>query len=534
MQSTSKQLLSLALLVTGIISSACGIGEAEPQAPATGHPLPVVEGTITLGRRLDNPYTVENMTRAYKNLRGQEPSGQRSVAVNVRPTHLYVRLLPSTWEAYETLKADTTLKLYETPLDYEITSHGWRYHDPSIPAHLPTWQYTAVPATYAFHPGIRHEVLADLYIPEQDPALAGASAAAGQRASNDEFVNALLNEAMRLTGNLEDVAEPTRSAARYNPSGTVRVFDTRLQRLIPLEGVKVRARRWFNIEEVLTDANGNFFIGERFDRPVNYALFYERADFDIRSGTFGQAWLDGPKQSGPWNVDLWDGTQRFYATILRAAVDYYYGPRLNLASPPQKTTWRSALKIAAYDSSSDTNGQTHPWSRPLGLFSSIDLYNPNNPSDSIYGTTIHELAHYSHWGIDNNAYNFCELKVCESWARGVQWALTNQEYALLGAQGYDHFSGWQHLNTSDSSSVDHMRKGYTPVVIDLMDTVNQRSQNAGNPHFADDRVSGFTLLEIERTLAGTRGMNEWKEKLKTLGRVPPQDLDALFDFYRDI
>jgi hypothetical protein len=112
--------------------------------------------------------------------------------------------------------------------------------------------------------------------------------------------------------------------------------------------------------------------------------------------------------------------------------------------------------------------------------------------------------------------------------------MTNQEYAALGAPGYNHFDGWQYLNIANPSSLEHMRIGYTPVAIDLVDSRNQRAENWGNTAFADDRVSGFTLQEVESTLAGTRSLDDWKGKLKAFNRVPAQDLDILFDFYRDL
>ncbi|MBO9699805.1 MAG: hypothetical protein J7604_06310 [Sporocytophaga sp.] len=116
------------------------------------------------------------------------------------------------------------------------------------------------------------------------------------RINGKEFVDALVDEAMIHTNNYDDTLQ-TNSANRsaFNPNGTVRVYDTRLGRMIPLQGVRMRARRWFDVNEAVTDQNG-WYKTAGFKRPANYSLVFETGNFDIQSGTFGQAMIDGPKQ----------------------------------------------------------------------------------------------------------------------------------------------------------------------------------------------------------------------------------------------
>lgn len=248
----------------------------------------------------------------------------------MRVTHLYVRFLPKDWSEYDQLQNDTTLKLYDIPLDHEVALHGNTYHDPSIPEDKPTWQYTAVKADFEF-PSIEYQVLEQLYLPEQDSTL-NQNSNSGRVSSS--FVDQLVDQAMILTKNYADVAQPVSNskAARWTPQGTVRVFDTRLNRLIPLVGVRMRARRWFDIRETFTNDNGYYQLAS-FERPANYALFFETNKFDIRGGLVGQAWIDGPKQSSPWNVDIWDGVNRFEAHVFRAAHRYFHGDVEGLTRP---------------------------------------------------------------------------------------------------------------------------------------------------------------------------------------------------------
>ncbi|MBC7450396.1 MAG: hypothetical protein H7259_02795, partial [Cytophagales bacterium] len=194
---------------------------------------------------------------------------------------------------------------------------------------------------------------------------------------------------------------------------------------------------------------------------------------------------------------------------------------------------RPKLKIAAYDKDrDDINGKTHPGTRTFGIFSVIDIYNPSRISDEIYSTTVHELGHAAHWWQNNNAYNNCEDKVAESWARVVKWTFTNREYKYIPA--YNFSNGWQYLNTGNVSYIDHMKNGYTPVAIDLIDQFNQRENNGGNLNFPPDRVSGYNIQEIWNALNGAKNLDDWKNNLKHLNKPNPEYLDELFDYYKNI
>ncbi len=96
------------------------------------------EGLMSLGNQLEDPYALKNMKKAYSNLKAANPS---LPDVNIQPTHLYMRFLPSTEEELSLLKSDTSLVLYDYPLNFEITTLGTYYHDPSLPETAITWQY---------------------------------------------------------------------------------------------------------------------------------------------------------------------------------------------------------------------------------------------------------------------------------------------------------------------------------------------------------------------------------------------------------
>jgi hypothetical protein len=130
------------------------------------------EGSIVLGKKLDNPFSVKNMQLAYENLRTKSDVGRIKDELDIHTTHLYVRFLPENYAMYDTLTSDSTIYFVDHPIDYEIEQAGDFYHDPAIPDTLPTYQYTAIPADYVAPEGIPFEVLEELYLPREDTTLA--------------------------------------------------------------------------------------------------------------------------------------------------------------------------------------------------------------------------------------------------------------------------------------------------------------------------------------------------------------------------
>jgi hypothetical protein len=57
-------------------------------------------GTIVLGKQLENPYDLEVMQKAYDNLVGQNPNG-RVVGEKLVETHLYIKFLPDNEKEYQ-------------------------------------------------------------------------------------------------------------------------------------------------------------------------------------------------------------------------------------------------------------------------------------------------------------------------------------------------------------------------------------------------------------------------------------------------
>lgn len=477
-----------------------------------------MQGMTKLGKQLENPYSVSNMKKALESLKlsnsNRRISGEN---VEITRTHLYIRFKPKNEEELAILKSDSTLVLYDYPLDYEIEETGSFYHDPEVPINQPTYQYCAVKVNQILPQGVDYELLAELFIPDEDSDETNISV---RSASNDwtgALADTLVNEALRITGNLHEEDENNTSVRRrrkWRPAGTIRVWDDNLSNWVGVEGVEVRARRWFTTHRGIANSSGYYSCNGRFRRNANYSIVWERHNFEIRKSWLGRAKYGGPKKRGNWDLNIKGGGQEFYATIFRAAHHYYYKNIKGLRRPPQNRFWKTQLKIRAYNkSNNDTNGSHCASCRFLGIGSPVKIYNPQRDSEDIYGTVIHELAHASHWSMDRYSYRNCSAIVAESWARGVQWELTRMVY-----------TGYRGGRTIPPS--------YTQVVVDMIDP-NYSSENANlNNGLWNDNVTGYTIRQLEDALKGQRNWNDWKDNIENkYNNGTKNNLEALFNHW---
>ncbi|MGM0532822.1 MAG: hypothetical protein ACQER7_15855, partial [Bacteroidota bacterium] len=352
--------------------------------------------------------------------------------------------------------------------------------------------------------------------------------------SNDELKNAetlsgfyenLEDEALRITNNLGDDEDQEGELkglfsrkSKWRPAGRIRVWDDISSDYVPVQGVKVRARRWFTTHKGKTKSNGRFSCDGRFRRKANYSIKWETYQYSIRSGTIGQAKLGGPKKRGNWNKDIKGGKSEFYATIFRAARHYYYGNIDGLRRPPKNSFWKPQLKIAAINKSKNVNGTHAAWRRVFGLLNWIKIWNPDQDSDDIYATVIHELAHAAHWNMAHSDFNNTDLIVKESWARGVQRQLTRMVYSRY--------------------SPSYSRLDYTGIVQDMIDgnkttrSFRHSTYNSYGYKTYNDRVSGYTIKQIENALKGQRNWNGWRNNIKNRYSNETEDnLDAAFTYW---
>lgn len=470
--------LVLALICVGmVVFNSCEKAEVDSDINQNSDAIfsEQTNGMIELGSMLENPYSVENMTVAYNLLKSSSTTENK-----VKTTHYYVRFLPLDYQELEDLEKDTTLILFDYPLDRKIKKGGSYYHDPDISIDKVTWQYTVVPVDYKFIK-VEYEILAELYLNENTQKKLKSSH------SDDVSYEEIEIQSLKLTGNYSANSD-LRLKSAFTPSGRITVMDHVVGGKIGVPYAKIRLKNWFKIREVYTNYNGYFSTETTFNN-VDYSIKWETSDYDIRSGIFGQAYTIGPNEStSAWNSDsdvsgdLGDSNIDYgFATVHRAADRYFNGSIGGLNRP----FFSSKLKFSVYDK----HGTGVNWGNWdfTGILPDIKIWCKKNTSwknsNTIFSTTIHEIAHATHIKLlyaSELQLAFVDKIIRESWADAVEWYITQREYFSRGITNYDvpgsdkwedHKQGWGKYSNKD----------YTPLFIDLIDDYNQSVQKySGN------------------------------------------------------
>jgi len=433
------------------------------------------------------------------------------------------------------------------PLDYELEEGvGGAYLDPTLPIDQITWQYTVVPVDYQFR-DIQYEKLADLFLQDEDDEKNARKSALGTN-----LWYALEDEALRITGNEDDIvneeASTLRRGRKWYPSGTIRYEDNtpRTSRIVPLQGAKIIVKRWFRWRSAITDANGYFRVGKFRSRKVKCAIKWERQSWDIRSGSYGQAWysFESLSRDRNWNKIIRNSsTPRnwLYASVHRGAMEYFYNhDAYGIRKPYDKNFF---LKRRLHLGAKYKRGRAHYfdfntlwWSSPIAIYSE-SKHGTVYDSRQLFATTVHELAHVSHWELGYSTGQFVidaladDPFLPESWATGVEYTITNRVYPA-SIVGNNFFPFDNNLQNQTLSHIQTSSKGYTPIVIDMIDNDNQSLRVPGAPN---DRVSGYTLGQLEGALPSALGSWwRWRTRIRERYNNPTENaaLDYLFREYR--
>lgn len=472
---------------------------------------------------LENPYSVKNMIKAYAELVTDGDLARAEAISGIRTSHLYVEFNVNQ-EKLDLLKADSTLVLYPYRLDIAISDkEDSRNNSESDFSDQPLTFFASIPVDYQL-PITEYKVLEELYIPDEEKVdQNGRDIISLVPKPNGVSVDDLVDKSLELTGNSENTGGSVMARSnKWRPGGRITMQDTELG-TVGVEGLKIQARRWFTTHTGFVDQNGYYQCDGTYKNPANYSFNFERYEFEIRGSISG---VDGPKMEGNWNQHYQRNTkQNYHSNIFRAAFHYAYKNILNLRRPPQNGFWRTQLKIQANyfnDPDGTSNGNHNPARRFLGMGSAIHMYAPTRPSSGLYGTTIHEMAHASHWNMDKNNYNNGDKIVVESWARGVQWALTRMVYS----------------NYNLTSQ--YIRGSYTGVVQDLIDPAklvqNGLYQADGNLEYINasynDQVANYNVRQVEDALNGNRTWIGWRNKMFNSYNNPTKNnINATFTFW---
>jgi hypothetical protein len=469
-------------------------------------------------RKLENPYSVSNMKKAYSAL---QQEGLMKAALNIEATHLYVRFLPKDSTELEIMFGDTTLTLFSYPLDYEL-SEGEKYIDPTLLGNDFTWLYTRVPIDFT-SPINNYEIIEQLYLPTLTN---DDTQNAKQQKVNSEFLknwDILEAKSIELTGNVNK--QPINSKqniqkaanASWFPRATIKVYDDKLGRNVALQGVRVRARWWFNWEDGVTNSFGTAVMSGSFKGKVNWSIVWEDFFWDIRDGWISQAYFNGPNGSeSNWILDINSGKSRYYATIHRSAYRMFYKNNLNTKNPFIYSVNPPAIKLCCLDEPGRSIYYT--WVKfipnPISwLFPDIKIYCKDRTSEEIFRSTTHELSHVFHcYSMFGSEINFLTVNnvLVESWAIAMQYYISHLEYSDYG-NTTEFVSDRQYWPFKGSENE------YSPLFIDLIDDYNQRvllGARYDDFEYANDSVKGYDLATLNNILIKSHGLESLSKNLK--------------------
>lgn len=522
-------------------------------------------------RKLENPYTVSNMKKAYSAL---QQEGLMKAALNIEATHLYVRFLPKDSVELETLIRDTTLTLFPFPLDYELTE-GERYIDSTLIGNDFTWLYTRVPIGYTSAIN-QYEVIDELYMPmivENEGINQQNTSQMRIKSEVIDYWDLLEEKSFILTGNLKKTDNVNSGmskakSANYTPKAHITVYDDLLGKQIPVPGVIVRARKFLNWESGVTNESGIAVMSGTFSGSYNWSIEWAGGLWTIRDGALFTAIYNGAegKNGTNWEFPITGGKTKAYGHVQRACYNMFYGNNMGAYKLPSVIVSSNGLgtifpiKISVYDSNGGDKSGINYGGGWL-FFSQIGIYMTGTTettyksvdgkdsvvigeryykSHELFGTTTHELAHSTHilnMDLDIASFAFVNKIIIESWASAVESSVTSNEYSKLGlgySLSYNNRQRWGLLKTDYSKNLTSMN--YSPVFIDLIDASNQRlnlSYDHTKYEYPDDRVSGFTISELKGLLRKTFTLNDLKKNVKALrtDSITLVNIDKLFETY---
>lgn len=457
---------------------------------------------IILGEKINNPYSIENMKKALELLNNNSLSKSSIV---IEPTHYYVKIIPKNFEQIFTLEKDTSIFFYNYPIDYQILEEGSYYLENPNDS-LPNL-YATIPVDYQFDKDINYEILDKYFNLDETNNLS--------KKYNFQWEE-LKDKAYKITS--QDYDYTLSKKSKWRPLGYLYFQDDVLGK-IPLEGVPVRMRHMGFTHQCCTDKNGYFFHDKTIKGKCDYSIKWKRNDFSVIHNLLNSIAESELKKNYENTISytFTNSLDWYYAAIFRGAYTMYYGNIHNLRRPITGLKLKASTKEKDDKSAHYCNFIAH--TEGLNL-ADIKIFSRGESSDYIYTTTIHELFHAAHaTHCQNVKYKDVYDIVKESWARGASVNIANDIYPLFEKEC--------------------SRKRYTGIISDLMDNdsnikfsykVYKNDKEITKTYFYTDKVSGYTINQIESALYRSKSWNDFKINLKNLyNNATEIYLDDLFN-----
>ena len=273
----------------------------------------------------------------------------------------------------------------------------------------------------------------------------------------------------------------------------------------PLVGVRVTGGYSYYWREAHTDKDGKFKIPEKWNFDIDFEANFDNDQFLLEDGhsVYGEDLeIEKNDKHSDWN-ETFTGNKAKWCVVWTAAYQYWYGEIYGLKRPRQNELWNWSMDIEVYyknenDYYSENNeGSVGSYNYTLGL-DDIGILVYKRPSDENYGTTIHEIAHTSHyWNMKTTS---------AATPQSGEFALLSATYKDTYARGIENYF----INKRYNNGIDEYRRRvdyqYTGLVEDLMGT-NPKSK------CRDSRISGFHITSIETAFFKNKKFSSMKKYL---------------------
>ncbi len=524
---------------------------------------------IKLGKKLENPYSVKNMRRAYVNLKKKMNQNQKTYgsqilkdSSEITTTDYYVKFwVENDWQK-QMLLADS-LNLSEIPLDVEIEQEGDYYVDEKTEIKEAQWLYATVVKDYQFPHGISYEKVEDLFLvePSSTEEESGEddskiTTIAGKTGISKKFLFDLEDEALRLTGNFEESAGVEADKRKKTPQGYVKVYNTVTKKMDPVVGVKVKTRRWFKWAKGWTNSSGYYKVNRGYRRDVHYTVVFKNTiGFKIwpwLASISSARFRAGKHDRNGYSVNFYTSSVGWrWATVNNAAVKYFkYCSQMGIEKPHNNirivalggTGYSSApmlRRVWGY-AGFTTNSKAITFiskANKIALEANVawillkfilpDVIIRSGASkgtDGVFSTTFHELGHASHFKKVGSGY----------WIKYINYIITygaygdghgkNSGYCGVGEMWGNYFSAFL---------IRQEFKYTTPFHNDWF-WFNEE-EDWYNPGFLKfvDNISDVSISEIFGCLKSTTNtFSDLKYELK-LKTVYDEKVDQAFSNYSD-
>lgn len=376
------------------------------QERRTVSPQELEHGMIVLGERLEDPYTVENMSESLREL---YPTKAERIALEA--THYYVRFLPDGDDQFSRLEG-LGVEMTDHPLDYSIVREGDYYHDPEIDENCITWQYAVVPRDFEFPPDIRHEIVDECFFAESADRTKAMEGIDWEEVERNSYV---------LTGNEGMLADRTKGLYPDTcPSGRISIVDDyNGEEVYGVSGVQVSCNSFVKFAHAYTDKDGYYKMTRTFSTDVRYRLVFKNVKgfgigFNLLLVPASISTLGKHSPSGvSIQVDKYSEDKLFSRCVVNnAAFDYYERcseDGYKIKTPPGNLRiW--LFQLISHSSTpmlqQGTLVDNSILKEYLGLYLPLlKLFLPDmmlglkdrNDYASIYNEAVHELSHASHF-----------------------------------------------------------------------------------------------------------------------------------------